>query len=286
MPAFKTPPSPVFVVTIERNLTQANATVARLRHAGFEPRIWIGVDGYRDFDYEAGEAVDHERFLLKYRRHITPGEIGAYLSHYRLLKHIQSEGHRRALVFEDDAVPLPDLRRGLGELCNADESVEYVNLRPSLLTTAASRNRRRLVHADFKHIWLMRSLTQGWGLLGYMITARGVDKLLPLLMPIHDPVDDAFDPINHETDGRIPPDAPPSDRLNSFTMWPPLVQHPLKRDNLIRGRKPFALPWHALRTRYRMRRGSPIRRAHTARRKRYESKVSQLEAQYDPPVAD
>ena len=227
-------PYPVFVVTIESNLTRARETVARLERHSLEPRIWTGVDGRRRFAYEPDELIDRRRFYAKYRREIHPTEIGCYLSHYRLLKHIQAEGHERAVVLEDDVLPLPALLPVLERLADLDPEVEYINLLPIKLFTVASRNRSRMVRATLHRHHVLSSLLQGHGTVGYMVTASGIAKVLPLLMPIHDPIDNALDPTFHLTDDRLPPDTPHDRLLGAFTLWPPLLQHPYDR-NVVQG---------------------------------------------------
>ena len=98
----------IYVITLRR-ATDRHALLARAL-AGLRYEVFHGQDK-RDLDpadlRERGIYDDREaRRLHRHGRGMNLGEIACALSHAGVWRRILEEGHERALVFEDDAVPV------------------------------------------------------------------------------------------------------------------------------------------------------------------------------------
>ena len=96
---------------------------ARLECSGLPFEIIDAVDGKQltPDDY-ADNPLRRDKFRRKKGRDITDGEIGCYLSHYRLWRRIASEQTPCALVLEDDVRWDDDMRAVVRELSETAQS--------------------------------------------------------------------------------------------------------------------------------------------------------------------
>lgn len=89
-----------------------------------------GIDGWSLTEDERSRMVDAEA-VARYPKWLTPGMVGALLSHRLVYERIAEAGHTRALVLEDDARFTPDfgsIAEALAEHV-ADDEVLLLNFR-------------------------------------------------------------------------------------------------------------------------------------------------------------
>ncbi|XP_057244526.1 procollagen galactosyltransferase 1-like, partial [Malurus melanocephalus] len=109
----------VFLINLRRRSDRRTRMLRTLRELGIDPKLVEAVDG-RSLNRSQLEALG-VRMLPGYRdpfhgRALTPGEVGCFLSHFRVWQEISGRGLGRSLVFEDDLRFEVFFRRRLTEL--------------------------------------------------------------------------------------------------------------------------------------------------------------------------
>src|SRR5579864_6780372 len=108
----------VRVINLRHSTERRQSMARQLAAAGIDFSFFEGTDG------RALTSHDRERYaratrLRKYGVDLTPGEIGAYLSHYGVIAQAFETGTPRVLVLEDDAI-VPE---GLADILRFLESL-------------------------------------------------------------------------------------------------------------------------------------------------------------------
>lgn len=113
---------------------------------------------------------------------LTPGAVGCYLSHLAVLRHAYKAGHRRILVFEDDAVIRADFAQKLkAEL----DAVQDKNWEMLMLGYEMHRDTFQVRKEPFP-------LQRFYCTHAYVITQRGMEKVLSLGLPLEQQFDSAL----------------------------------------------------------------------------------------------
>lgn len=109
---------PIFVINLERNRQRREFALQTLIDLGLQGEIFPAVDGKSlDLDVLKSTGVyDDAVAHAKFSRSLSMGEIGCSLSHLRLYKKIVDEEIAVALIFEDDAMFVEDVRKHLAGL--------------------------------------------------------------------------------------------------------------------------------------------------------------------------
>ena len=193
---------PVFVIGLQRAPERHRKTLAELSALGIDARLWEGVDGaaaanagQRPEKWANGdERCDRKRGLLK-GIHMSFGEVGCYIAHYRLWRHAWQSGWERVVVLECDARPGPDFKAAIEDVAALDESCEFVNLAAhreghdpdALLAAGDLRLRRaRTLRNGYE---ILRCGVRYYGAVAYAINRAGLEKALATAMPVKRPVD-------------------------------------------------------------------------------------------------
>jgi len=127
-----------------------------------------------DATRRSGERARHDQ--------LTPGAVGCYLSHLAVMRHAYAAAQRAVLVFEDDAVPPPNLRELLQrQLAQLDaESPSW-----DLLLLGYLSAQRPLLPKPMR-------LRRFYRLHAYVVSERGMAKILALGLPLHKQLDSAL----------------------------------------------------------------------------------------------
>jgi glycosyl transferase family 25 len=147
----------IYVVTLAR-ATDRHPVFARAL-AGLRYEVVHGVDK-RDLDLadlvRRGVYDDRTaRRIHRYGRGMTLGHIACTLSHARVWRRVVDEGHRRVLVFEDDAEPIPEtIAAAPAVLAQLPSSFELVYLGYNLHEAVPLR--RRLDRAAYVALGALR----------------------------------------------------------------------------------------------------------------------------------
>ncbi len=106
---------PVFVINLPQDLDRRRYMEAELARVGLRAEFVPGVDGSR-LSEKDWTRYDKEKSLRIYGVDMLAGEIGCYLSHYRLIQRILDSSLDAALIVEDDVRFEDDIHDVLGAL--------------------------------------------------------------------------------------------------------------------------------------------------------------------------
>ncbi|GFV53734.1 procollagen galactosyltransferase 1 [Trichonephila clavipes] len=183
-----------YLINLERRPERRERMLNTLSEMGIQAHILKAVDGKAlndSYIEEMGIKMLPEYADPYYKRSLTRGEIGCFLSHYHVWKDMIEHQHRTAIVLEDDLRFEPYFRKKIQALL---KEVQKVGLLWDLIYLGRKRlsengepfvaGTSSLVHVNYSY----------WTLC-YLITLEGAKKLvmanpLPKLVPV-----DEFLPI-------------------------------------------------------------------------------------------
>ena len=180
---------PVYVISLARAGARRESMRARLECSGLRFEIIDAVDGKQltPDDY-ADNPLRRDKFRRKKGRDITDGEIGCYLSHYRLWRRIVSEQTPCALVLEDDVRWDDDMRSVVRELAETAQSWSVALLSADMKKVPGRKLRGLSGGARSLVMCNRRARTTA----AYMISQRGARELLEYCREITAPIDAAY----------------------------------------------------------------------------------------------
>ena len=176
---------PVFIVSLARAVERRAKMRAQLDGLGIRAEFTDAVDGVTLDLSQYRDRLNTDYWRVLRGRELSRGEIGCYLSHYRVWQTVADSGEQCALVLEDDAILYDgfcDVVRGLQE---SPWVWDVVML---------SGRKRRPIDKDLGEIAdtgrrLVRYRVRVGGAVAYLITAAGAQKLLQYCREICAPVD-------------------------------------------------------------------------------------------------
>ena len=180
---------PIFVISLARAEGRRAAMRARLDKLGADYEIVDAVDGATLTPEDYGDTRLHrDKFRRKRGREIADGEIGCYLSHYRLWQRMVTEKIPSALVLEDDADWDEDILAVADDIDNLDWAWGVVLLSGSARKKIRGHNLAPV--GDHRKLLLCgeRKVTTA----GYVISQMGAWALLQYCREITAPIDVAY----------------------------------------------------------------------------------------------
>ncbi|QAA00014.1 glycosyltransferase family 25 protein [Pseudoalteromonas sp. R3] len=93
---------PIFIINMDGCEDRWQATYTRLKEVGLNATRFPATNGKQLSEPEVTKWYDPAANFKRYHRHLTPGEIGCYISHYRVCEKVVNEKLPYALVLEDD----------------------------------------------------------------------------------------------------------------------------------------------------------------------------------------
>ena len=96
------PSIPIFIILLERDLERVNHVNNNLKPLLEDPIIFPAIDGKTD-QIESIMKRENLEISNSFKEKALRGQIGCYLSHYLLWKHIVDSNISEAIIFEDDA---------------------------------------------------------------------------------------------------------------------------------------------------------------------------------------
>jgi glycosyl transferase, family 25 len=178
-----------YVVNLARSADRRSSIMAGLERVGQDYEIFTAVDG-QALDFSDPDVSNQllPGFLDKFR----PGEAGCALSHINVYRKILADGLDRALVLEDDVIPLPELPDIAEAAAGCLEGAEV-----ALLCFDSSENEVvRLSRRDAIDLPAGRQLVsplevgQLLSTAGYVITRKACERMIKLAVPIQTKADD------------------------------------------------------------------------------------------------
>jgi glycosyl transferase family 25 len=163
----------IYVINLPQSRERRENILRECARFDLEPEIFPAVDGrkltgeqLRELVYEPAKDV------------LTPGEIGASLSHLKIYEKMLAEDIPLALVLEDAAVFKLDPRPLLAELAALPADLPRVY---QLSHSASEYIRNRVIDvAGFKFYQLVDSI----GAYGYVLTKKAAERMASFLIPV------------------------------------------------------------------------------------------------------
>lgn len=155
---------PIFVINLKSAYDRWQESTQQLRRMGLVHERFDATDGYQLAEEEINAHFARET-SRKWCYDLSPPEVGCYLSHWRVWKHIVDSRLPGAFVLEDDfqaASEFPEIIRALSRL-------EFA--RPSLITLYHDRPPAAIVKNKFLigHHRLVTPYRVPWGAVAYYL---------------------------------------------------------------------------------------------------------------------
>lgn len=180
---------PCFVITLNPQSEQTQSLLENLKNAGFPAQLYAGVNGRDEMPATQGEEVlSQTQSLWRHQCTMTSSEVGAYLSHYRLVKHAYDTGLQKVCIFEDDVELEPAFSKVMTEVVNLPDEYEMIRL-------MGLKIRKRKVVLKFSEgvHELVRPERGILGAQGYVINRIGMRKFLEHAKVIFEAIDKVYD---------------------------------------------------------------------------------------------
>uniref|UniRef100_F1L0H0 Glycosyltransferase 25 family member n=1 Tax=Ascaris suum TaxID=6253 RepID=F1L0H0_ASCSU len=212
----------IYLINLERRQERRQKMSEILKLMGIDHKLWRATDG---------KLLENEEFAADvvllpgyedpyYKRPMKTGEIGCFLSHYRIWRDVIDKSFERVIVFEDDLRFILNATNMLTELI---EDLDHTALPWDLVYLG----RKRLESARENWVPGQRHLsTVGYSYwtLGYMLSQSGAKKLLkaePLKKMI--PVDEYLPIMFDQHPNGKWKEAFPERDLIAYTIYPTIV---------------------------------------------------------------
>ena len=178
---------PIFCISLARDVGRRSRMISRLDEIGVNYEIINAVDG-RELDLSTlGNQLRQDIAYRKYKRHLTAGEIGCYLSHLNLLERIVAENIPAAIVIEDDAL----LGADFAAVAAAAADIPYEWDMIVLHENNKNRPKEILCKIRPSHV-VARMKKRTWCTTCYLVSRAGAQKLLKNYWEVYAPVDAVF----------------------------------------------------------------------------------------------
>ncbi|VDK86283.1 unnamed protein product [Litomosoides sigmodontis] len=212
----------IYVINLERRNDRKVKMMELLKLMGFEYTWWKATDGYH---LDSEPLYSEVKFLPGYedpyyKRPMKMGEVGCFLSHYRIWQEVEEKKLNRVIIFEDDlrfVVNSTDLLKELIEdIDSSGIEWDLVYLGRKQLEGANENwmtGHRHLSTVDYSY-WT----------LGYMLSLSGAQKLLganPLKKLL--PVDEYIPIMFNKHPNTMWTDEFPHRDLIAYTIYPAIV---------------------------------------------------------------
>jgi glycosyl transferase family 25 len=129
------------------------------------------------------EGYDAFMFFWNMGRDASPGEIGCYLSHIRVLKMFLESGKEFALICEDDTMPTPECYEVVKQAIAHSNTWDLLRLYGGHVKTAFPYQTLTQVHR------LCIPATSMLASVAYIVNRRTAEKLMQKLLPMTVPYD-------------------------------------------------------------------------------------------------
>jgi len=175
---------PIFVISLAREKVRRETMQKGLAGREHDFEFFEATDGLKLAEAVYGHRMQAEWWYIMRGREFSPGEIGCFLSHYALWRHLVDTGTRYAIVLEDDARLEDGFPAVIHDLMSMRGDWDVVMLSPKRIYAvdreiAALSTDRRLV----------RFARRVAGAVGYLIRLEAAEDLLHYCWRIRAPID-------------------------------------------------------------------------------------------------
>lgn len=176
------------IITLDPESKTSLELLDSIRNQGLKATFFNAVDGRKNYPRLLNnESVDQEKCFQYRLSHLSSGEIGCYLSHYRCILEEYNNGTETLCILEDDIFIEPEFSTYVTLIFNLETNYELVKL-------TALKMKKRKVSLTLSNGFKITRPTKGTlGTQGYVINRLGMEKLLKKGMPIVKPIDKFYD---------------------------------------------------------------------------------------------
>ena len=178
---------PVFVISLARAAERRTDMIRRLEAADIRHEIVDAVDGVALNRAEIADRFDPDYNVKAMGRPMGDGEIGCYLSHYRLWERIAAEEIPLAVVLEDDAQLESDFMQVAADVASCEWEWDVV-----VLSRSERKGGSRFLSPVSGGRQLVLQQRHPWTTVAYMVSLSGAKKLQDYLHRIRMPIDSAW----------------------------------------------------------------------------------------------
>uniref|UniRef100_A0A0R3RHK0 Glycosyltransferase 25 family member n=1 Tax=Elaeophora elaphi TaxID=1147741 RepID=A0A0R3RHK0_9BILA len=212
----------IYVINLERRNDRKAKMMELLKLMGYEYTWWKATDGHH---LDSEHLYKEIKFLPGYedpyyKRPMKKGEVGCFLSHYRIWQEVDEKKLSRVIVFEDD------LRFSINSTDLLKELIEDID-NSGIEWDLIYLGRKRLEGANENWVAGHRHLSTvdySYWTLGYMLSLNGARKLLggdPLKKLV--PVDEYIPIMFNKHPNTTWANAFPHRNLIAYTIYPTIV---------------------------------------------------------------
>lgn len=171
----------IFVINLPEASERRSRIRAHLDALGLDHVVLVkGVRGGDLTIEERSRLADDARSLARYGRVLTPGELGCALSHARAYEQVLGGEDEFALILEDDAVLLPDVR----SLLSSEELLRWMaQPEPRLLLMTPIRAFLQRGARQFVGEYRLVKVRRAWEGYGYLVNRAAAEAMLAVNSP-------------------------------------------------------------------------------------------------------
>ena len=175
---------PIFVISLARETERRETMQRELASWSLDFEFFEAIDGLTLAEASYGYRMQDEWWHIMRGRQFSPGEIGCFLSHYALWRHLVETGARHAIVLEDDARLEAGFPAVVDDLMKVGGDWDIVMLSPK-----RSYRVDREIAALAADRRLVRFARRVAGAVGYLIRLEAAEDLLHYCWRIRAPID-------------------------------------------------------------------------------------------------
>lgn len=181
---------PIYVINLKDRLDRKLRTEATLNKYNLKATFVEAVNG-RYLDLPNLLQKGFVKYDPKMKRYLRKGEIGCYMSHIKSWKLIQKSGVPYGMIFEDDITFVPNFRKKLNEILHSTQNIDWdiIYIGRTCYNNSDYRHRKECIVGEQIEGDLIYPGIVGYGNFAYIIKASSIDKILPYMFPIRQPID-------------------------------------------------------------------------------------------------
>ncbi len=219
----------IFIINLQQDADKKSYMIDICKRNNLSCEFIDAIDGYSLDDKEIGHVYSSRQAIRIFKRELSPGEVGCALSHLKIYHKVIDENIERAIILEDDVALCDDFSRIVENLNALPNECECLllgyddDIKNDLFLYLSYWGRKKFIN-EYKAV---RFVKVALGTYGYMITQRGVRKLLQDIVLIDKPID-------HYTGGL--------DKLNLYGLLPRCVHiadHHFAESKIVKERDEF-----------------------------------------------
>lgn len=166
----------IYIINLKKSIERKEHMESQLLKLGLinSSEFIEAVDGSLLSENIYSELIDEKLSQFIIQRSLTRGEVGCYLSHFKIYKKMMEENLKYSIVFEDDVYINDKLLEFIKVINFINPEIDYINF-ANFPESSIFFKSERLVSSNF---CLKKHVEGIWGTYGYYISLAGAKKLI------------------------------------------------------------------------------------------------------------